>query len=209
MINFKSATFLQSAPQCSFLPSDSVAEIAFAGRSNAGKSTLLNCLCAKASLAKTSSVPGKTREINLFSVDTTLKTAVRLVDLPGYGYAKVGKQMKALWQKELTNYLEKRENLKVLVLIMDARHPLTELDKALITIISRRSLKQIFVFNKIDKLKQSEKYLVNKIIKETIYHWPNCTAITHSSIHHTGTLQLASLLCQTLNEVIIAQKLLD
>lgn len=200
LIDFKSAVFLQSNPQCALLPDDSTVEIAFAGRSNAGKSTLLNNLCHQTSLAKTSSVPGKTRNINLFSVDSDYPGGVRLVDLPGYGHAKVGKQMKKLWQKELTKYLHTRENLKILVLIMDARHPLTDLDQLLIDLIGKRSLKQIFVFNKIDKLNQREKHQVKLLMEELTYHWPNCKALMHSSTRNIGTAELVSSLCQMLNE---------
>ncbi|MGL4524020.1 MAG: ribosome biogenesis GTP-binding protein YihA/YsxC [Spirochaetia bacterium] len=197
-LNFKNVAFLKSLPHYHLLPQDDAYEIAFAGRSNAGKSTLINTLCENKSLTKTSGTPGKTRDINLFSImDKKKQVHARLVDLPGYGYAKVGKKMQQMWQKELSDYLTKRENLKILILIMDARHPLTELDDLLVKMISHRSIQQILVFNKIDKLKQSQKFHIQKILKETIYHIPNCHAVLHSSTKNLGTkelrLQISSL----------------
>ncbi len=198
---------MKSAPRLSLLPDDEVYEIAFAGRSNAGKSTLINTLCQRSDLTKTSSTPGKTREINLFTVETTQPPAVRLIDLPGYGYAKVGKYMKRIWQKELSEYLLRRENLKILVLIMDSRHPLTDLDQTLMDMIGKRSLRQILVFNKADKLNQSEKYHVGKLMQEVVYHWPNCTAVLHSSTKKTGTKELESLICTSVQQSYLQDQL--
>lgn len=111
--------------------------------------------------------------------------------------------MKKIWQKELSHYLLHRENLKVLVLIMDARHPLSDLDQILIDMLKKRALQQIFVFNKADKLNQSEKYHVKKLMEEIVYHWPNCQAILHSSTKKIGTKELEKLIgsciCQAYN----------
>lgn len=108
--------------------------------------------------------------------------------------------MKKIWQKELSDYLLYRENLKILVLIMDARHPLTDLDQTIIDMIGKRSLRQILVFNKSDKLNQSEKYHVNKLMEEVVYHWPNCMAILHSSTKKIGTKELGSLICSSVQQ---------
>lgn len=126
--NFNSVHFVMSAPSIADLPEDSGAEIAFIGRSNAGKSSCLNALCNRKTLAKTSRTPGRTRLINLFE----LEPGKRFVDLPGYGFAKVSKQEKAAWDRSLEEYLQKRQSLKGLVLLMDIRNPLKEGDRQMI-----------------------------------------------------------------------------
>src|SRR5262245_48745088 len=122
------AVFLKSAARVSQLPPDLGYEVAFAGRSNAGKSSALNCLTGIKNLARTSKTPGRTQLINLFQLDEER----RLVDLPGYGYAKVAMQVKMDWQQNLAHYLEVRNSLKGLVLLMDIRHPLKDLDKMMV-----------------------------------------------------------------------------
>jgi len=115
---YTKAEFIKSAAKVSQLPPDLGYEVAFAGRSNAGKSSALNCLTSIKNLARTSKTPGRTQLINLFSLDDER----RLVDLPGYGYAKVALKIKLEWQKNLAHYLETRQSLKGLVLLMDIRH---------------------------------------------------------------------------------------
>src|SRR6186997_2086837 len=127
--HYRRAQFLQSAALVKQMPTDLGYEIAFAGRSNAGKSSALNCLTGIRQLARTSKTPGRTQLINLFTLGDE---AHRLVDLPGYGYAKVALQIKHDWQKNLAHYLEVRKSLKGLVLLMDIRHPLKDLDKMMI-----------------------------------------------------------------------------
>ena len=127
-IHLSKATFTLSAPDIRRLPADSGIEVAFAGRSNAGKSSALNTLTNQRSLARTSKTPGRTQLINIFEIAENK----RLVDLPGYGFAKVPMEMKKKWQKALGEYLEKRECLKGLVILMDIRHPLKDLDMDLI-----------------------------------------------------------------------------
>ena len=127
-IHLSKATFTISAPDIRRLPADSGIEVAFAGRSNAGKSSALNTLTNQRSLARTSKTPGRTQLINIFEIAENK----RLVDLPGYGFAKVPMEMKKKWQKALGEYLEKRECLKGLVILMDIRHPLKDLDMDLI-----------------------------------------------------------------------------
>ena len=116
---YQQACFLKSAARVHQLPEDSGFEVAFAGRSNAGKSSALNCLTANRQLARTSKTPGRTQLINLFTVQDE---AHRLVDLPGYGYAKVSMTLKQDWQAHLAHYLEVRQSLRGLVLLMDIRH---------------------------------------------------------------------------------------
>ncbi len=149
MSYFTTAKFLTSAPDISHLSPFDGAEIAFAGRSNAGKSSALNKLTRQKNLARTSKTPGRTQLINLFELDE----ARRLVDLPGYGYAKVPLAMKHKWQKSLGEYLQKRECLKGLVVLMDIRHPLKDLDQDLIFWAVGANLPVLILLTKADKLK--------------------------------------------------------
>ena len=128
LLNFHKVHFVTSAPDIRHLPNDGGIEIAFAGRSNAGKSSALNALTQQRQLARTSKTPGRTQLINLFE----LEPGKRLVDLPGYGYAQVPIEMKLKWQAALSEYLQKRESLHALVLLMDIRHPLKEIDRQLL-----------------------------------------------------------------------------
>ncbi len=125
------------------------AEVAFAGRSNAGKSSALNTITGIKGLARTSKTPGRTQLINFFEMDTRR----RLVDLPGYGYAKVPDKIKDHWQRFLSNYLLERESLKGLILLMDIRHPLTPLDWQLIEWVEERQLSLHILLTKSDKLR--------------------------------------------------------
>jgi GTP-binding protein len=148
-INFNKISFSISAPYVKGLPADRGMEIAFAGRSNAGKSSALNALAGRKNLAKTSSVPGKTQHINLFRVLDDLYIA----DLPGYGYAKVPPAEKKRWQQEMTDYILHRECLAGIVLLMDIRHPLTELDRAMLDLAVAGDREVHIVLSKADKLK--------------------------------------------------------
>ncbi|MBL7481437.1 ribosome biogenesis GTP-binding protein YihA/YsxC [Legionella bononiensis] len=156
---YSKAVFLKSAARVDQLPEDSGYEVAFAGRSNAGKSSALNCLTGIKSLARTSKTPGRTQLINLFSLDEQR----RLVDLPGYGYAKVALQVKLEWQKNLAHYLEVRESLKGLILLMDVRHPLKDLDQMMIDWALNRQLPVHILLTKSDKLSRSD--VKNTVLK--------------------------------------------
>ena len=153
------AKFLTTAPQLHFLPPLEVPEIAFVGRSNAGKSTCINTLTQQKQLAFASKKPGRTQHINLFSLGKQGVMDAVLTDLPGYGYAAVPKADKIRWQQVMANYLITRENLKGIVLMCDPRHGLTELDEILLDIIRPRveeGLKFLVVLTKADKLTRSE-----------------------------------------------------
>jgi GTP-binding protein len=142
-------TYLLSAPNTSILPEDTGAEIAFWGRSNAGKSTLLNALCGNKKLARVSKKPGCTRMMNVFSVGEDK----RLVDFPGYGYARVSKKEQNKWLNEMSCYLDTRQSLRGIVLIMDARHPLQANDANVLTSLMDTELPLCLVMNKTDQLK--------------------------------------------------------
>ena len=146
---YAQATFLKSAALVSQLPEDTGFEVAFAGRSNAGKSSALNCLTTIRQLAKTSRTPGRTQLINVFTLADETK---RLIDLPGYGYAKVPFQVKRDWQKNLAHYLDVRQSLRGLILLMDSRHPLKELDQSMIEWALSKQLPIHILLTKADKL---------------------------------------------------------
>ena len=159
---YKQAQFLKSAAKVSQLPEDFGVEVAFAGRSNAGKSSALNCLTEQKQLARTSKTPGRTQLINLF---TLADENHRLVDLPGYGYAKVPQKVKQDWHKHLGEYLETRECLKGLVLLMDSRHPLKELDNMLVDWATHRELPVHILLTKADKLSKNQTQQAIALVK--------------------------------------------
>lgn len=153
------AKFLTTAPKLEFLPALDVPEVAFVGRSNAGKSTCINTLTQQKRLAFASKTPGRTQSINLFTLGKQGVTDAVLADLPGYGYAAVPKQDKLRWQQVMANYLVTRENLRGVVLLCDPRHGMTELDEILLEVIRPRveqGLKFLVLLTKSDKLNRSE-----------------------------------------------------
>lgn len=162
------ARFLTEAPQLHHLPALDVPEIAFVGRSNAGKSTSINTLTQQKRLAFASKTPGRTQSINLFALGKQGVTDAVLADLPGYGYAAVPQEAKRRWQQVMANYLVSRANLKAVVLLCDPRLGLTELDEALLDVIRPRveqGLKFLVLLTKSDKLTRSEAAKVLSITK--------------------------------------------
>lgn len=153
------ARFLTTAPQLEHLPELDMPEIAFVGRSNAGKSTCINTLTQQKRLAFASKTPGRTQSINLFALGKQGVTDAVLADLPGYGYAAVPREAKLRWQRVMGNYLLTRANLKGVVLLIDPRLGLTELDEILLEVIRPRveeGLKFLVLLTKSDKLSRSE-----------------------------------------------------
>ncbi len=162
------ARFLTTAPQLQHLPELDVPEIAFVGRSNAGKSTCINTLTQQHRLAFASKTPGRTQSINLFALGKQGLTDAVLADLPGYGYAAVPKEAKLRWQRVMANYLMTRPNLKGVVLMCDPRHGLTELDEILLEVIRPRveqGLKFLVLLTKADRLTRSEGAKVLSIVR--------------------------------------------
>ena len=153
MSRYTQAKFLTSAPDIRHLKDDTGIEVAFAGRSNAGKSSALNRLTRQKNLARTSKTPGRTQMINVFELDLDR----RLVDLPGYGYAKVPLAMKNKWQKALSEYLASRQSLRGLVVLMDIRHPFKDLDQQLIQWAVDSDLPVLALLTKADKLKSGKR----------------------------------------------------
>lgn len=153
------ARFLTTAPQLQHLPALEVPEIAFVGRSNAGKSTCINTLTQQKRLAFASKTPGRTQSINLFSLGKQGATDAVLADLPGYGYAAVPQEAKRRWQQVMANYLVSRANLRGVVMLCDPRLGVTELDEALLEIIRPRveqGLQFLVLMTKADKLNRAE-----------------------------------------------------
>ena len=157
---FQNAKFTGSYPTIEDLPVDEGSEIAFCGRSNCGKSSILNALTNNKKLAKTSKTPGRTQAINFF--DIGLSDEFKIVDLPGYGYAKVSKKMRSAWGQEIEKYLMRRQSLNALCIIMDIRHPFKEDDLKLIDWSESKDLPMILLLNKADKLSK------NKISQATL-----------------------------------------
>ena len=152
-IPFTQARFLKSAVSTDTLPLDSGAEVAFCGRSNSGKSSMINALCQQKNLARTSKTPGRTQSINFFGLDGD----ARLVDLPGYGYAKAPANVQRQWQNMTESYLTQRNSLCGLILLMDIRHPLMEIDWTMIHWGGRYQLPLYILLTKADKIKRNDK----------------------------------------------------
>lgn len=192
---FQNATFYLSAHHLQDLPPPSGIEVAFAGRSNAGKSSALNTLANHNRLAFVSKQPGRTQLINFFSLGGDRY----LVDLPGYGYAKVPEAMRKHWQLTLSSYLSHRSTLSGLVLVMDCRHPLTPLDRQMLDWFSPTGRPIHVLLTKSDKLSRSE---ANKTLipvrKELNQHWPNCTVQLFSSLKKQGVEEAEKVIGQWL-----------
>jgi len=187
---FQRANFTLSASKLAECPADSGCEIAFAGRSNAGKSSAINKLTSQKKLARTSKTPGRTQLINFFELDSSK----RLVDLPGYGYAKVSQSKKLQWQKHLLHYLEERRSLSALILVMDVRHPLQAFDTMMLDWAKRYEMPCHILLTKSDKMSKNEAkktfFEVEKTTKELTY----CTLQLFSS-HNGAGLDHARLAC--------------
>ncbi|MGB0986125.1 MAG: ribosome biogenesis GTP-binding protein YihA/YsxC [Pseudoalteromonas spongiae] len=191
-INLHRAKFTISAPDIRKLPADTGVEVAFAGRSNAGKSSALNTLTQQKSLARTSKTPGRTQLINVFEIGDNQ----RLIDLPGYGFAKVPLEMKKKWQKALGEYLEKRECLKGLVVLMDIRHPLKDLDMDLIQWAVDSELPILCLLTKSDKLSQGKVSAEVLKVKKTLQSLNGDIKVqAFSSLKKLGMPQANTVIC--------------
>ncbi|MEO5494411.1 MAG: ribosome biogenesis GTP-binding protein YihA/YsxC [Sphingomonas sp.] len=146
--------FLKSAPKLEHLPGADVPEVAFAGRSNVGKSSLLNALTNRNSLARTSNTPGRTQELNFFDVGEPL--AFRLVDMPGYGFAKAPKDVVKKWRFLINDFLRGRDVLKRTLVLVDARHGLKEVDREIMEMLDKAAVSYRLVLTKADKIKPTE-----------------------------------------------------
>ena len=196
--NYHMTHFVMSAPDIRHLPSDAGIEVAFAGRSNAGKSSALNTLTQQKSLARTSKTPGRTQLINLFEV----KPGIRLVDLPGYGYAEVPEEMKRKWQRALGEYLQMRNSLKGLVVLMDIRHPLKDLDQQMIQWAVDVGTPVMLLLTKADKLASGARQAQIKMVREAVKEFMGDIQVeAFSSPKKMGVDKLSDKLNTWFNEI--------
>ena len=205
-MDFRKAKFLISAPDIAhlnqYLPGDAGVEIAFAGRSNAGKSSALNMLTDQKGLARTSKTPGRTQLINVFELDEHR----RLVDLPGYGFAQVPLALKKKWQHALGEYLQERQCLAGVVVLMDIRHPLKDLDMQMIEWAVESEIPVLALLTKADKMKQSERMkMINEVRKHLGGYDDRVKVEPFSSLKGLGKPKVLSIL----NEWCQPQWLMD
>ena len=189
--DYRRARFLTSVASLRDLPADEGREVAFAGRSNAGKSSAVNALTCQRRLARTSRTPGRTRLINFFELDERR----RLVDLPGYGYAKVPRSMSREWGALVRKYLETRESLAGLVMLMDIRHPLTEIDLTLLDWCRSADLPILAVLTKADKLARGRRTVtLAKVRGDLSGYGDTVRAMVFSATKQIGRDELAESL---------------
>ena len=192
---YENCEFLKSAQIMKQCPSDIGREVAFAGRSNAGKSSALNTITKQKKLARTSKTPGRTQLMNYFSFGVDDRY---LVDLPGYGFAKVAKKVKDEWNKHLANYLEKRRSLVGLVILMDIRHPLKEHDMEMIQWGITSELPLRLVLTKSDKLKRGPAQSTLLKVRSQFKQYDFVSVQTFSSLNEDGVKELRAFLDQNL-----------
>lgn len=189
--NYQKVYFLLSAADVKQLPPDQGIEVAIVGRSNAGKSSVLNRMTQTKGLARVSKTPGRTQLVNVFVLDEKR----RIIDLPGYGFAKVPVAAKLKWQKTVDDYISGRESLKGLLLIMDIRHPLKELDLQLLNYCDHRGLPVHIILNKADKISKGAAAKTLKDVKTALVDFRNpVTFQIFSALKGTGLKELHLLL---------------
>ena len=186
-MNINNVRFVKSITRLDQKPNPSLPEIAVIGRSNVGKSSLINTLFNRKNLAKISSTPGKTRLINYFSVDNTLY----FVDLPGYGYAKLSKKMRQDWQRDIENYLKNSHFLKLVFLILDSRHEIMENDRMMVEWLEFFAVPFVFVLTKSDKISNNQ---YRETSTKLHNNYPNRQILKFSSKNRTGREELLQML---------------
>jgi GTP-binding protein len=192
------ASYLISSPSVDKCPKPDKPEYAFIGRSNVGKSSLINMLTKKKELAKVSSSPGKTQLINHFTIESSDKQQWYLVDLPGYGYAKRSQSQRKSWQKMIEEYIKKRESLINLFVLIDSRHEPQQIDLEFINQLGSWQIPFALVFTKSDKTSQKETANnVNVFLKELSKSWEELPAyFVTSAIKHTGARQILNFIAE-------------
>lgn len=189
---YQKAKYLTSAAELKGLPADQGAEVAFIGRSNAGKSSALNAITGIKGLARTSNTPGRTQMINFFALD---EADHRLVDLPGYGYAKVPRVVRERWAENIDRYLQTRESLRGLVLVMDIRHPLKELDQHLIEWTVQCDVPLHILLTKADKLSNGAARKVLKEVEDALQIYGDAVSVQmFSALKRTGVEEAITMM---------------
>ena len=201
--DYRSAQFLTSAAKLHQCPPDEGWEVAFAGRSNAGKSSAINSLTNNKKLAKTSKTPGRTQLINFFE----LSESQRLVDLPGYGFAKVPVAVKKEWTRQLENYLAKRQCLRGMILLMDVRHPLQPFDEQMLNWALAAHMPVHILLTKADKLKKGPAgNSLQKVRSQLREHEQLVSVQLFSAMKHTGHQELIAVLDAWLTDDSVYQE---
>ncbi len=194
-MNFESASFLSAYGLFSQLPKESHCEVAFAGRSNVGKSSLINRIFRKKNLARTSSVPGKTATINFYTLDP-----LTVVDLPGYGYAKAAKSEQERWSKLIANYLAADRDLRLIFLLLDMRHPPSKLDLQMISFLIDSEIPFVIVLTKADKCKKTERAARLQSFETEIPYFDDITVIPFSAVTQEGVTDIRNILTEIAEE---------
>jgi GTP-binding protein len=205
MSKLQQAKFFVTVNHLADLPKDPLPEIAFAGRSNAGKSTAINVLCSQKRLAFASKTPGRTQHINFFCIPEKDDILGHLVDLPGYGYARVDQKIQKHWETLLSKYLQERTQLRGMVLIVDSRRGITDLDRNMLEWFCPTGKLVHLLITKCDKLNLSEKSLILKAVKDELKSlqsshsgYGELTAQLFSSTKRIGLEQADELVCKWL-----------
>lgn len=180
--DYRQARFILSAARLGQCPTDQGREVAFAGRSNAGKSSAINAICSQGKLARTSKTPGRTQQINFFALDEDR----RLVDLPGYGFARIPEEMRRAWGRLVEGYLRQRHSLAGIVLLMDVRHPLKEQDCQLIDWTSSLAIPLHILLTKADKLSRGAAQATLAAVRRQLATIPGATVQLFSATNGTG-----------------------
>lgn len=201
--NYRRAQFLTSASKLSQCPPDEGWEVAFAGRSNAGKSSAINSLTGNRKLAKTSKTPGRTQLLNFFE----LSDCQRLVDLPGYGFAKVPQAVKREWTRQLENYLQRRQSLRGLVLLMDVRHPMQPFDQQMLTWALEASMPVHILLTKADKLKRGPAGNILLRMRSQLRPYRQLASVQlFSAMKHSGHAELIKVLDAWLTDTSVYEQ---
>jgi len=191
--SYRKAKFLLSCPSLKGCPDDNGYEVIFAGRSNAGKSSAINTLTEQKKLAKVSRTPGRTQHLVFFELDEQR----RLVDLPGYGYAKVPDAIKQKWNQNMSEYFDNRNCLKGAILVMDCRHPLKPFDEMMLQWCINNDVDTNILLTKSDKLKKGAASSTKLAVKNTVKEFPNINVQLFSSLKKEGISEL----CQYLDKI--------
>jgi GTP-binding protein len=197
------AEFALGAAELRQLPKDGIREIAFLGRSNVGKSSLINKLCGRKSLARTSAEPGKTRELNYYLINKSFY----FVDLPGYGYAKVPEQIRSSWGKTIEQYLRGRSQLSLVVQLMDARHEPSELDLMMVGWLDYFEIPFLIALTKADKLPASKMPRYLEATKQVFARYAHCTEVVpFSSVTGIGKTDVVRIIGEHLQADAVAAR---